>query len=69
VVMPRMGGREIAEQLALTHPEARVLFLSGYTDDAVVRHGILQAQVPFLQKPFRSVSLVKKIREVLDAKT
>ena len=68
VVMPRMGGREVAERLALTHPNARVLYLSGYTDDTVVRHGILEANVAFLQKPFTSTSLAKKVREVLDKK-
>jgi PAS domain S-box-containing protein len=69
VVMPRMGGREVAERLATTRPATKVLFLSGYTDDAVVRHGIFQAQVSFLQKPFRPALLVMKIREVLDKKT
>jgi two-component system cell cycle sensor histidine kinase/response regulator CckA len=63
-----MGGREVAEQLALTHPSAKVLFISGYTDDAVVRHGILHAQVAFLQKPFSPAALVVKVREVLDCK-
>ncbi len=69
VVMPRMGGREVAERLATIRPNARVLFLSGYTDDTVVRHGILEAQVTFLQKPFTPASLAKKVREVLDKKT
>ncbi len=66
VVMPRMGGSELAGQLAARHAGMRVLFLSGYTDDAVVRHGILENQVQFLQKPFTPVALAVKVREVLD---
>jgi PAS domain S-box-containing protein len=66
VVMPHLGGRELAERLALSHPQARVLFLSGYTDDAIVRHGILEEEVAFLQKPFTTAALARKVREVLD---
>ena len=68
VVMPRMGGREVAERLAALHPGAKALFLSGYTDDAVVRHGILEAQVAFLQKPFSPTALAVKVRAVLDGR-
>jgi FixJ family two-component response regulator len=61
-----MGGRKLAETLLAQHPELRVLFMSGYTDDAVVRHGVLQANTNFLQKPFTPNSLAKRVREVLD---
>ena len=50
--MPYMGGRELAERLTAQRPTLRVLFVSGYTDDAVVRHGILEAESNFVQKPF-----------------
>ena len=68
VVMPRMGGREVAVRLTILHPEIKVLFLSGYTDDAVVRHGILEGEVAFLQKPFSPAALAAKVREVLDSR-
>jgi signal transduction histidine kinase len=67
VVMPEMGGRELAERLAGCRPEAKVLYMSGYTEHAIGRRGPLDARVPFIQKPFTSDVLARKVREVLDA--
>jgi two-component system cell cycle sensor histidine kinase/response regulator CckA len=67
VVMPGMSGQKLAERLALTHPKMRVLYMSGYTDDTTMRHGVLQAQMAFLSKPFTRESLLRNVREVLDA--
>ena len=67
VVMPGISGRLLAEQLQTQHPHLKVLFVSGYTDDAVVQHGVLKSGTPFLQKPFTGPALVRKVREVLDA--
>jgi PAS domain S-box-containing protein len=66
VVMPQMGGRELAERTALIRPDTIVLYMSGYTDDAVVRHGVLDAEMPFLQKPFTPATLARKVTELLD---
>jgi YesN/AraC family two-component response regulator len=64
--MPEMNGRELAEKAALIRPTTKVLYMSGYTDDAIVRHGILDEKMPFLQKPFLVEALALKTREVLD---
>jgi CheY-like chemotaxis protein len=67
VVMPEMNGLELWERLRMDRPALPALFLSGWASDAVVRHGILDGKVPFLQKPFSSQQLGFKIREILDA--
>jgi CheY-like chemotaxis protein len=66
VVMPHMGGRELAERASPLRPGLKVLYVSGYTDDAVLRHGVMGAEVAFLQKPFSAVSLRSKVRMVLE---
>jgi PAS domain S-box-containing protein len=66
VVMPQMGGRELAERVSRLRPETKVLYMSGYTDDAIVRHGILEDSVSFIQKPFAFELLTRKVREVLE---
>ena len=65
VVMPLMGGRELAQELSALHPKTSILFMSGYTDDAVVRHGIMDKDIEYLQKPFTPESLVRRVGEVL----
>jgi PAS domain S-box-containing protein len=66
VVMPGIGGKALAERLASSHPETKVLYMSGYTDDAIVHHGVLDADLDFLQKPFTPEKLARKVREILD---
>jgi len=67
VVMPEMGGPELGSALRRRRPGLRLLYMSGYTDDAVVRHGLLEGEVAFLQKPITPDLLLRKVREALDA--
>ena len=67
VVMPNMGGRELALELWRTRPETRVLFMSGYTEDAILHQGLRKTTVGFIGKPFRPDFLASKVREMLDA--
>ena len=66
MVMPGASGPELTRQLLKTRPEIKVLYMSGYTEDTIVHHGILDAGIAFLHKPFSSDSLGRKLREVLD---
>jgi two-component system, cell cycle sensor histidine kinase and response regulator CckA len=67
VVMPDIGGRALAERLVALFPHLRVLFMSGYSDEAVFRHGIIRPDTAFIEKPFTQAGLARKVREVLDA--
>src|SRR6185295_4363613 len=67
VVMPGASGKEVADRLSELVPEIKVLFMSGYTDEAIVHHGVLDSNVEFIQKPFTPLGLSRKVREVLDA--
>jgi len=68
VVMPRMSGRQLAETLHKQQPTVKILYMSGYTDDAVLRHGVLTAEAAFLQKPFSGAILSQKVNEVMSSK-
>jgi CheY-like chemotaxis protein len=67
VVMPKLGGKEMAEWMATIYPHIKILFTSGYTDDAIAHHGVLETGVAFLPKPYAPAALTRKVREMLDA--
>jgi CheY-like chemotaxis protein len=68
VIMPLMGGKVMAEWLKTSNPDLKILFTSGYTDEAITRQGVLEQGVEFLPKPYTPATLVRKVREMLDAK-
>jgi two-component system cell cycle sensor histidine kinase/response regulator CckA len=65
VIMPKMNGQEVADELKKTRPEMQIIFMSGYTDDVIAHHGVLEAGVNFIQKPVTLSRLAKKLRKVL----
>jgi PAS domain S-box-containing protein len=67
VVMPLMGGKVMAEWLTTTYPDLKILFTSGYTDDAISHHGVLEAGLEFMSKPYTPATLARKVREMLDS--
>jgi len=67
VVMPGMNGRELADEVVRRYPATKILYMSGYTSDAIVRHGVLESTVSFLSKPFTAKALAAKVRETLDS--
>jgi two-component system, cell cycle sensor histidine kinase and response regulator CckA len=67
VIMPQMGGQAMAEELKTRNPELKILFTSGYTDDAIAHHGVLDPGIAFLSKPYSITTLAHKVRELLDA--
>jgi CheY-like chemotaxis protein len=69
VVMPHMSGPQLAQRLREKRPDLPVLYMSGYTDDATLRHGVQRSEVQFLQKPFTPDVLARRVRETLDVKS
>jgi two-component system cell cycle sensor histidine kinase/response regulator CckA len=67
VVMPLMSGHQVADRIKASRPAVRIMYMSGYTDDAISHHGALEPGTHFLQKPFTADALLRKVREVLDA--
>ena len=68
LVMPGMNGRQLADQVLVQYPDVKVLFMSGYTDDAAIRHGLIQATVHLLTKPFSPQALIEKVQALLASK-
>jgi CheY-like chemotaxis protein len=66
VIMPQMGGKVMAEWLKITCPDLKILFTSGYTDEAMAQHGVNTVGIDFLAKPYTQVTLTRKVREMLD---
>jgi PAS domain S-box-containing protein len=67
IVMPQMGGRRLVEHMKAARPRTRVLYMSGYTDDAIIRHGVIEETAAFMEKPYSPETLARKVRETLDA--
>jgi len=67
VIMPQMSGKELCDEIKSQLPQTEVLLMSGYTDDALAHHGVLDEGLFFLEKPFSPAKLARKVREVLDA--
>ena len=66
VIMPGMSGHEVSQLLRHTRPQMKTLYVSGYADESIVHHGVLEPGIAFLQKPFAADALARKVREVLD---
>ncbi|MFL5467936.1 MAG: response regulator, partial [Gemmatimonadaceae bacterium] len=68
VVMPEMGGRDLASALGALRPDVPILYVSGYTDDEIIRRGVLEPTMAFIEKPFTANALLRKVRELLDSR-
>ena len=68
VIMPGMSGKDLSEKILKIIPKIKIIFMSGYTDDAIVKHGVLEEGINFIQKPFTPHQLIKIIKEVLQKK-
>jgi len=67
VIMPTMDGRQLSQRLLAIRPQLKVLFMSGYTEDVIAHHGVLDSNTSFMQKPFSIETLVRRVRETLDS--